>query len=193
MNKKITIAIITAIFTLGANAQPQCDKHGPTDGCKGKHEPMTAEQIAEKQTQRMTKDLNLTDEQQKQIMKLNLKNAQKHKAKMAKAEKKMAKAKEKRNKEMAKNAEQLKKIRTAEQYAKFQQKKEDMRKEHMKFKMERKKHGKCECNCENCKCKHERKHMHHGKHMGKHHRHGDKPMPHPHHHGKHKLPAPDEK
>ena len=66
MNKKITTALVAAITTFGVYAQAPapCQGHEKHE-CAKKHENMTPQQRAEMRTARMTKDLNLTEEQQK--------------------------------------------------------------------------------------------------------------------------------
>ena len=100
MNKKITAALVAAITTFGVYAQAPapCQGHEKHE-CAKKHENMTPQQRAEMRTAKMTKDLNLTEEQQKKISKMNLANAKKHEAKKKKMEKAHAKAKEKMMKE----------------------------------------------------------------------------------------------
>lgn len=85
MNKKITTALVAAITTFGVYAQAPapCQGHEKHE-CAKKHENMTPQQRAEMRTARMTKDLNLTEEQQKKISKMNLANAKKHEAKRKK-------------------------------------------------------------------------------------------------------------
>lgn len=163
MNKKITTALVAAITTFGVYAQAPapCQGHEKHE-CAKKHENMTPQQRAEMRTAKMTKDLNLTEEQQKKISKMNLANAKKHEAKKKKMEKAHAKAKEKMMKEMAKNDKQLKKILTEEQYNKLLQQREAKCKEHM---MKHKKH-------------HKPHQMHGEKGKGhRHHHHGFKPAP----------------
>ena len=136
----------------------------------GKHlkgQKPTAEEMAKRNTERMTKKLDLTPAQQEAIGKMNLKNARRHEKMHAKMMKKHAKRMAKGKKRMSKQDAQLKRILTADQYQKLQQ----MREEKMK------KMG--------CKGKGEfGKGPRHGKAMG-HHRHHGKGMGRPHHHRHH--------
>ena len=72
--KKIASIILVALFTLSTFAQEQHRQQ--------KHHEFTADQIAEIQTKKMTLHLDLTANQQEQILEINKKNAFEHKQKM---------------------------------------------------------------------------------------------------------------
>lgn len=80
-------------------------------------EPMTPEQIAEKQTERMTETLSLSKSQKKDVYKLNLERAKAQEAKRAEAEK----MREARKTEMEQFDADMKKVLSDEQYATWQQ------------------------------------------------------------------------
>ena len=137
MNNKFYMAIAAAIISTGAFAQSNETAHAPEKSIcqKPEHVKMlrprlTPTERANKQTERMTKYLNLTEEQQKQISKLNLNYAQKHEADMQKRQKAREKEMNRHKKEMDKNDAKLKKILTADQYSKMQQQREEMKNRH---------------------------------------------------------------
>lgn len=72
--KKIASIILVALFTLNSFAQEQQRKQ--------KHHEFTADQKAEMQTKKMTLHLDLTANQQEQILEINKKNAVERKQKM---------------------------------------------------------------------------------------------------------------
>ncbi len=98
---------------------------GPHFGKKMRGQKPTAEEIARRHTERMTKTLSLTPVQQEQIGKMNLKNAKRHEKMHAKMMKKHAKQAAKGKKRMAKQDAQLKRILSADQYQKMQQLREE--------------------------------------------------------------------
>ena len=107
MKKSMFIAMIAAVMMIGtAAAQEQQANNAP------KREKPTAEQMAKFRTERMAKALELNDEQQKQIYDytLNRINEAQKKAEAARSEMEAARKS---------NAEQMQKILTPEQYAKW--------------------------------------------------------------------------
>jgi len=72
--KKIASIVLVALFTISIFAQ---EPHR-----KEKHHDFTADQIAEIQTKKMTLHLDLTADQQEQILEINKQHAVEHKQKM---------------------------------------------------------------------------------------------------------------
>lgn len=145
MKKLILVAaILVSTFAMAQKGPEGRPERGP----HGKHEKMmadlSADQIAQLHTKRMTLALDLTEKQQKEILTVNTELAQKHKARFeamkAKKESKDFKkptAEERYAKESARLDEQIalknkmKSILNADQYAKWSEMKEH-KKEQMK-------------------------------------------------------------
>ena len=107
MKKRMFVAIIAAVMTIGAAAaQPRQQNDGQ------KREKPTAEQMAKFRTERMAKALDLNDEQQKQLYDLTL-------TRINDAQKKAEAARSDIEAARKSNAEQMKKILTPEQYEKW--------------------------------------------------------------------------
>ncbi len=104
--KKIIFAVAATLFLLaGCNLMAQGNRP------RGEREvPPTAEQIAQRRTDRMKEALQLSEEQTKQVYALNLESA-----KQMKAQREAAMADRKAN------AEKMKAILTAEQFEKWSQ------------------------------------------------------------------------
>lgn len=96
------VCLLACMVMAGATVSAQnCGMQGRKDGkC------LTASEMAEKRTARMTEALSLTAEQQEQVKQLNAEHAKRMEARKA---------------EMAAEQEQLRKILTPEQYAKWEQ------------------------------------------------------------------------
>lgn len=102
---KISMAALVLLFSVtGAMAQ------------RPRQAKMTAEQRAEKMTQRMTEQLSLTDDQAKQIEQICLKNFDQ-----------MKKSDEDRSQRMQKMDDQIKQVLTAEQRETWEKKQAEMR------------------------------------------------------------------
>ncbi len=118
MMKNILFSIFTILFVslaLTANAQPQ-------------HKEFNAEDMSKMQTERMKKELNLSDKQTTEVSAINLKYAQK----MEEQRKNSSGDRESMREEMEtmqeeKNAE-FKKVLTEEQYEQMLKNEEEMRK-----------------------------------------------------------------
>lgn len=110
MKKSIFAAVTAVMIAVSASAFAQ---NGDTDVTK--RQKPTAEQMAQRRTERMTKELNLTDEQAKQVYKFNYdmitEHARRRDAKQADMETAHQKA-----------DARLQKILTPEQYAAWQAK-----------------------------------------------------------------------
>jgi hypothetical protein len=130
--KKILI-IAVALFALQVTAQQPNKERGNKGERADKMMNLSAEEIATLQTKKMTLHLDLSESQQKEIMKINLKNATKRKEMMAarKAKKESGEAKKPTPEERYKmeNAKldhqiamkaKMKKILNDEQYAKWE-------------------------------------------------------------------------
>lgn len=105
--RNLFLVILGVFISIGVAAQ---NRQG-----KGKMQGKTPEERAQKQTEHMTKYLDLSDEQSKKISEINLRYAKENETK-----KEAVKAEREKTK-TAKDAE-LKKVLTPEQYAKFDQK-----------------------------------------------------------------------
>ncbi len=125
------------------DCEKPCMQHHAKPCCNRPHVQMkeSPQEIANKKTERMAKELNLTAQQTLEIQKLNNKQAQKCEKAHKKAEKQRAKKHEKHLKAKAKEEAKLKKILTTEQFEKWQQNKEDKRQK-MHKKMQQKMHKK---------------------------------------------------
>ena len=111
--KRLIVMSIAAILTVSAAvAQPR--ENNRRDGQKEKPTP---EQMAEMRTERMAKHLSLSEEQQKEVLKLNLERITTQRASIEKNRKEAEKATAQRNAERAKYDEELKKVLTPEQYS----------------------------------------------------------------------------
>ncbi|SHI97437.1 hypothetical protein [Algibacter luteus] len=130
--KKILI-IAVALLALQVTAQQQNKERGNRGERANKMMNLSAEEIATLQTKKMTLHLDLTESQQKEIMKINLDNATKRKEMMAarKAKKESGEAKKPTDEERYKMANakldhkiamkaKMKKILNDEQYAKWE-------------------------------------------------------------------------
>lgn len=111
--KKIVLAAIALVFSASIFAQaPQ----------RGERREFKPEEMAKHQTDRMKKELNLTDEQYKSVYALFIKQGEEMKALHAKREQSQP---ETRREEMKKQREamnaEMKKILTAEQYTKYEE------------------------------------------------------------------------
>jgi len=128
--KKIIVFVACLLVSLAVSAQNGSDKV--------KKAKKTPEQEAKKQTESLTKDLQLTDDQAKQIEDINLKFAKEGKAKREEL-------KAEHKKQSAEKEAEFKKVLTPDQYAKFDQLKKDKkakrieRKEQLKRCMEEQK------------------------------------------------------
>lgn len=105
MKKGVFAALAAACLMIGSGASAQQQKAG-----NGMKERPTAEQMAQRQTERLTKELSLTEAQAKQVYDLNLAEI---KAQEAQRQQEMAERKAR--------AEKMKSILSDEQYAKWQQ------------------------------------------------------------------------
>jgi periplasmic protein CpxP/Spy len=112
MKKTLLVLFTVAITSVNMMAQEPQDNNGPK---------RTPEERAAKMTERMTKELVLTTDQQTKMKVLILKHEQEREARMKEEKVRMDK----------KDAE-IKAILTPEQYFKFQQKKNEMKQNHMK-------------------------------------------------------------
>ncbi|WJJ96307.1 hypothetical protein [Algibacter luteus] len=130
--KKILI-IAVALLALQVTAQQQNKERGNRGERANKMMNLSAEEIATLQTKKMTLHLDLTESQQKEVMKINLDNATKRKEMMAarKAKKESGEAKKPTDEERYKMANakldhkiamkaKMKKILNDEQYAKWE-------------------------------------------------------------------------
>ncbi|HNP32214.1 MAG TPA: hypothetical protein PKN96_02850 [Flavobacterium sp.] len=125
--------IVAALLVVGITAFAQEKKERKFDGDK-----LTKEEKVDLQVKRMTKDLNLNEEQTKQVQALVAKEVDKREAKRAEMQQKKAQEKDKMRAEMEANqsafSAEVKKILTPEQYAKWEKTREE-RKEKMKERM----------------------------------------------------------
>lgn len=123
MKRFLSFAII-ALITLASFAQ-----NNPRNG--NRNQDMTPDQVAEMQTKRMAQNLNLTDEQQKEVYALNKEMAEKRQERrsdrMASRQKgerptqeEIDKMKKEQQEFQAEHQERLKKILTKEQYDTWQ-------------------------------------------------------------------------
>ena len=136
---KKLLYLVIALLSLQAMAQdrPQQKRHPRMESLKK----LSPEQMAELQTKRLTLDLDLTDAQQKEVLKINLERSKTLKAKMDEREKKVESGEAKQlkdeeryelmNDKLDKQIEykrQMKSILTPDQYKKW----ENLREEKMK-------------------------------------------------------------
>ena len=129
MKKLLVIAL--ALMAIGTNAQQRMERPN-RKGMGQKMSMLTPEESAKLQTKRMTLHLDLTDAQQKEVLKLNLNNATQRKAMMdarkprkegenferPTKEERLSKMNAQLDHQIATKA-QLKSILNAEQYAKW--------------------------------------------------------------------------
>lgn len=113
--KKIVFVLI-AIIALNAQSQNK----GPQNRSN-----MTPEEMATKRTERMTTDLDLTEDQQKEILAINLKSAEvfgkfRGKKRDDFSEEEREEMRSKMKELQAENQEKMKKILSEEQYAKWE-------------------------------------------------------------------------
>ena len=114
--KKSLVLMLISLFVISASAQRPDRKSR-----------MTAEERASKQTEMMTKLLDLTAEQQAKIKEIHLKYSQQRVEKKKQLGEEMKQNREKMKAQMeARNAE-LKQVLTPEQYEKWQEKRKEMR------------------------------------------------------------------
>ena len=128
--------IVAALLVVGMTAFAQ-EKDGKKDG----REKLTPEQKVDFQVKKLTTDLNLNEKQVKEVRNLVAKQVEKREAKIAemraKKEEKAQKGEEIRanlQKDQAANNEEMQKILTPEQFAKWEKIREE-RKENFKEKM----------------------------------------------------------
>ncbi len=119
-------AFLAVCMVCGVSAQNNADR--PCEGTRcDKMMQMTPEQMAERRTEKLTRELTLTDAQAKQVYQLNLKDAQAavqhRKEAEARREQMMAKWKT----YQAERDAQMKKVLTPEQYAKWSEMQQKMR------------------------------------------------------------------
>ncbi|UPS91902.1 MULTISPECIES: hypothetical protein [unclassified Bizionia] len=151
MKKIFLIALALVTFQLSAQDKKQMHKKGER---AEKMQAYTPEEMAELQTKKLTLDLDLTKEQQKQVMTLNLEAAKERKAMMEKRQEfqkeKEAKSVSKDDKLKMKNDRldkqiamkaKMKEILNDEQYAKWE-KLQKKRMEKGRNSRKQKKHGK---------------------------------------------------
>ena len=114
--KKSFVLVLVSLFVVSVSAQ------GPD-----KKPRMTPEERVSKQVEMMTKQLDLTADQQAKIKEINLKYSQQMADHAKQSKEEMKKNREKMETQMeAKNAE-LKQVLTPEQYEKWQEKRKEMR------------------------------------------------------------------
>ena len=125
--------IVAALLVVGMTAFAQ-----EKEGKKAGREKLTSEQRVDFQVKRLTKDLDLNEKQIKDVRVLVSKEVEKREAKRAAMkdlnEKKREEMKAQREAEQAGVSEDMRKILTAEQYAKWGKSREE-KKEQMKEKM----------------------------------------------------------
>ena len=145
--KKVLILAL-AFATIQITAQQQTKKEGK--GRMHKYENMTAEEAATLQTKKMTLALDLNEDQQKKVQKINLENAKQRKATMEahrsmkeseafdnlSDEQKLELKNARLDKQIARK-KQMKEVLTEEQYKKWS---ENMEKRHEKGKEKMKAH-----------------------------------------------------
>ena len=128
--KKVIVAALLVVGLTGFAQEKEVKRAGK--------EKLTSEQKVDFQVKKLTKDLDLNEKQAKDFRALVSKGVEKREAK--RAEMKELKAKERERMKVQRQAEQaavsadMKKILTAEQYAKWEKSREE-KKEHMKEKM----------------------------------------------------------
>ena len=99
---------------------------------------MTPEERASKQTEMMTKQLDLTAEQQAKVMEINLKYSQQMANQVAQAKEEMAADRDNMKSQMAAKDTEIKQVLTPEQYQQWQDKRQEMRKDMTKKGMTKK-------------------------------------------------------
>lgn len=136
--------IVAALLVVGITAFAQ-EKEGRRAG----REKLTSEQKVDLQVKKMTKDLDLNEKQAKDVRVLVTKEVAKREAKRAEMQelktKKREEMKAQREAEQAAVSADMKKILTAEQYAKWEKNREE-RKEKIKEKMAERKEKRKEKN-----------------------------------------------
>lgn len=121
MKKLMVIAVMMLGMTSFAQERPvgtEKPTRAERESLPGKR--MTAEERSKKQLETMTKELNLTAAQQKEVSSLLAENQSKREAKKAEREKAMTAKKAEMKKEMEANDAKMKKILTADQYTKWE-------------------------------------------------------------------------
>ena len=125
--------IVAALLIVGITASAQ-----EKEGRRAERENLTSEQKVDIQVKRLTKDLNLNDKQVQEVKALVSKEVEKREAKIAEMKELHTKEREKmkaqREADQAATSANMKKILTADQYAKWG-KIRDERKERIKEKM----------------------------------------------------------
>ena len=114
--EKSIVLVLVSLFTLTVSAQ-RPDKKSR----------MTAEERASKRTEMMTKQLNLTEEQQAKIGEINLKHSQQTAGNQKQARERMRQNRENRNARMEARDAELKEVLTPEQFEKWQAQRSEMR------------------------------------------------------------------
>lgn len=126
MKTVLVAAFLAVSMVCGASAQNNADRPCQDNRCD-KMTQMTPEQMAERRTEKLTRELSLNEAQARQVYQLNLKEAQaaaqQHKEALARREQMMAKWKT----YQAERDAQMKKVLTAEQYTKWSEMQQKMR------------------------------------------------------------------
>lgn len=118
--KKMIVAMAALMLMIGTGAEAQ----GRKNDMRG--EPPTPEQVAQKRTERMTRDLSLNEEQAKQVYNLTLEQARKGAQFRTQADAARAEHMERMKAAREAEATQMKTILTSEQYAKWQENQDKM-------------------------------------------------------------------
>jgi len=116
--KKSFVLVLASLFVISVSAQ-RPDKKSR----------MTAEERASKQTEMMTKHLDLTVEQQAKVKEINLQHSQQMANQQEQARENRRQGSEKMKSQMETRDAELKQVLTPEQHQKWQEKQQEMRKE----------------------------------------------------------------
>ena len=128
MKKTILVTLLIAGFSFGTIAQdaktnrkqrPPQERNGERNGGR-----FTAEERAEIYAKRMQKNLNLTDEQYKKVLAINLEQAKKHEEMLAAKKAEMQASRERMKAQREEMGKKYAAILTPEQLKKFNEEKE---------------------------------------------------------------------
>jgi len=116
--RKSLVLVLVSVFVINVSAQ------NPNRNSR-----MTAEERAAKRTEMMTKQLDLTEDQQAKIKEINLKHFQERPNHQRQVREERRQNRENMRSQMTARDAELKEVLTPEQYEKWQEKKQETRKD----------------------------------------------------------------
>lgn len=126
MKKTILVTLLIAGFSFGTIAQNAKHKQRPPQERNGERNGgrFTAEERAEVYAKRLQKNLNLSDEQYKKVLAINLEQAKKHEEMIAAKKAEMQASREKMKSQSEEVSKKYASVLTPEQLKKFNEEKE---------------------------------------------------------------------